>query len=229
MYIPMDSEDFFTDEREAMVERQLRRRDITDERVLEAIGCVPRHLFVLPEQRKLAYMDGPLPILLGQTISQPYIVGFMTQALHLAGSEKVLEVGTGSGYQAAVLSCLARQVYTIERHAELAQGAASLLSRLGYANVSVHTGDGSIGLPEFAPFDAILVTAAAPRTPRPLLDQLTPQGRLVIPVGARGAQNIQIWQHGAAGWEYEAVLPVAFVPLLGQEGWKEPDEFFTFG
>ncbi len=225
----MEPEDFFTTEREAMVERQLRRRDITDERVLEAMRCVPRHLFVLPEQRKLAYMDGPLPILLGQTISQPYIVAFMTQALQLAGAEKVLEVGTGSGYQAAVLSCLARQVYTIERHVELAQRAASLLSRLGYANVGVHTGDGSLGLPEFAPFDAIIVTAAAPSTPRLLLDQLTPHGRLVIPVGSRGAQNLLLWQHSAADWEYEALLPVAFVPLLGQEGWKEPNDNFTFG
>lgn len=209
------------DARERMVLHQLRGRDITQKSVLEAMGTVPRHLFVSPEYRQVAYADGPLPIGCNQTISQPYIVALMTQELRLTGSEKVLEVGTGSGYQAAVLACLTLQVHTIERHPELASRAAALLAELGYHNVVVHLGDGSLGLLEEAPFDAIIVTAAAPILPQNLLDQLSSSGRLIIPVGGHGAQVLELWRCQGEEFVNETILPVAFVPLVGKFGWKE--------
>lgn len=204
-----------------MVDEQLIERDIRDERVLEAMRAVPRHRFVPPEYRYMAYNDGPLPIGSGQTISQPYIVALMTQLLHLKGDENVLEIGTGSGYQAAVLGYVAKQVHTIERHSELAEGAAGVLQGLGLSNVCVHIGDGSLGLREYAPFQAILVTAAAPDVPKALLDQLDEGGRLVVPVGGRMNQFLERWERHGASFEQELLVPVAFVPLRGRYGWNE--------
>lgn len=217
----MDEDVFYTDERQRMVEEQLIDRNIRDERVLEAMRSVPRHAFVPLEYRHMAYSDGPLPIGSGQTISQPYIVALMTQLLRLKGDENVLEVGTGSGYQAAVLAKLAKQVYTIERYTELADQAAAVLQKLGLNNVRVHIGDGSLGLPEHAPFQAILVTAAAPKVPQSLLEQLDEGGRLVVPVGGRMNQFLELWERRGAKFVQDVLVPVAFVPLRGRHGWKE--------
>jgi protein-L-isoaspartate(D-aspartate) O-methyltransferase len=182
---------------------------------------VPREQFVPPENRHLAYADGPLPIGQSQTISQPYIVALMTQLLELGGEEKVLEVGTGSGYQAAVLSHLAKSVHTIERHAPLARSAERVFSQLGLENIHIHVGDGTQGLPEEAPFEAIIVTAAAPEVPQPLLEQLADGGRLVIPVGGRRGQYLERWRRYADELKSETLEPVAFVPLLGKHGWED--------
>lgn len=217
----MKEEAEFIKDRQRMVEQQILARGVRDPMVLEAMRLVPRHAFVQPEHRYLAYSDGPLPIGDGQTISQPYIVALMTELLELKGSETVLEIGTGSGYQAAVLAHLARQVHTVERHASLAHTAARLIADLGLGNVRVHIGDGSLGLPEFAPFKAILVTAAAPHVPPPLFDQLEDDGRLVIPVGGRSGQYLELWRRTQAAFNQELVIPVAFVPLVGEQGWKE--------
>lgn len=217
---PLDDEHLAT-LRERMVREQIEARGVTDRRVLEAMRRVPRHLFVPPEYRDAAYSDGPLPIGHGQTISQPYIVAYMTALLHLKGDEKVLEIGTGSGYQAAVLAHLAREVHTVERIPALAERAAALLRRLGLTNVTVHQGDGSLGLPAFAPYDAILVTAAAPRVPPSLLDQLADGGRLVIPVGSHGLQHLERWRRVGDALRRQILDPVAFVPLIGEEGWGE--------
>src|SRR5213080_115035 len=175
-----------------MIEKQLRRRGITDEAVLAAMIAVPRHEFVPRELRSRAYEDVPLPIGGGQTISQPYIVAAMTAALHLQPGDRVLEIGTGCGYQAAVLSRLVKEVFTIERRPELAASASATLTRLGYANAHVHCGDGTLGLPELAPFDAVLVAAAAPRVPQPLLAQLAEGGRLILPVGDAEHQELRL-------------------------------------
>lgn len=212
---------FYAAERERMVETQIVSRGVYDRRVLEAMRSVPRHVFVPPEHRYLAYADGALPIGSGQTISQPYIVALMTELLELKGDEKVLEIGTGSGYQAAVLSTLAREVHTIERHAGLARYAARLLEDLKIANVQVHVGDGTLGFPEAAPFAAIVVTAAAPDVPQALFDQLEDGGRLVIPVGHHGDQYLERWRRQGDKYIYEDILAVAFVPLIGAQGWKE--------
>jgi len=212
---------YFSEERERMVREQIAGRGVRDERVLQAMRQVPRHLFVLPEHRDRAYADGPLPIGEGQTISQPYIVGLMSSLLALDGTETVLEVGTGSGYQAAILGQLAQQVHSIERHAALARRARSLLAEIGSNNIQVHTGDGSKGLPKYAPYDAILVAAAAPQVPKPLLEQLRDGGRLALPVGRIEGQTLELWQRRAARYERQDVLPVAFVPLLGEYGWKD--------
>jgi len=211
----------YTRQRLRMVEEQIEAREIRDDRVLEALRKVPRHQFISPEQRYAAYTDGPLPIGLHQTISQPYIVALMTELLHLQGNEVVLEVGTGSGYQAAILSCLARQVHTIERHAELAERAERVLREVGITNVQVHVRDGTLGLPEFAPFQGIMATAAAPKAPQPLLDQLADGGRLVLPVGSFGGQVLEFWQRDGDALTHRAVLPVAFVPMIGVHGWDE--------
>lgn len=204
-----------------MVETQIARRGVQDERVLAAMRSVPRHCFVQSEHHHLAYSDGPLPIGDGQTISQPYIVALMTELLELKGDEKVLEVGTGSGYQAAILAQLAREIHTIERHANLARKAAETLEGLGLKNVHIHVGDGSLGLPELAPFDGIVVTAAAPTAPKSLLRQLEQGGYLVIPVGGRGGQLLERWCHQGERYDQEQIIPVAFVPLIGELGWKD--------
>lgn len=217
----MRKPDYSETEREQMVKNQLRRRDIRDPQVLEAMVKVPRHRFVSGEYQNMAYSDGPLPIGCGQTISQPYIVALMTQLLELKGDTKVLEVGTGSGYQAAVLAHLAHEVHTIERHEELALEAVERLAELGLTNVEVHIGDGSQGLVEFAPYDGILVTAAAPSLPQALKEQLKTGGRIVIPVGGRGGQFLECWTRTENDYECRNVIPVAFVPLLGRYGWDE--------
>jgi protein-L-isoaspartate(D-aspartate) O-methyltransferase len=219
----MDKEAFYAAERQRMVTEQFLTRDIHDERVLEAMRSVPRHRFIPREHRLQAYMDCPLPIGQDQTISQPYIVALMTQMLRLRGDEIVLEIGTGSGYQAAILGCLSREVHTVERHRRLAARAARMLVGLGLMNVHVHVGDGSQGWPESAPYDGILATAAAPRAPRPLLDQLADDGCLVLPVGSRGGQFLERWIRQGDELRSERGAPVAFVPLLGRYGWRGED------
>jgi protein-L-isoaspartate(D-aspartate) O-methyltransferase len=209
--------------RQRMVEEQLAGRDIADRRVLDAMGSVPREAFVPPDLAHLAYADAPLPIGFRQTISQPYIVALMIQLACLGGEETVLEVGTGSGYQAAVLARLARCVYTVEYIPELAKGAQETLARLGVRNVEVITGDGSRGLPEHAPYHAILVAAAAPRAPGPLKEQLTDGGFLIIPVGDRDGQILERWKRRGENTFRERITGVAFVPLCGQHGWETDD------
>ena len=206
-----------------MVAGQIMRRGIHDPRLLEAMRTVPRHLFVPREQRSLSYEDFPLHIGLGQTISQPFIVALMTELLLLSGTENVLEVGTGSGYQAALLSQLAATVHTVEFHEELALQARQTLESVEIMNVFVPVGDGSLGWPEAAPSDAILVTAAAPRAPQPLLDQLAEGGRMVLPVGDRFMQDLQVWTRCEDEFKYRDNIPVAFVPLRGRYGWDEKD------
>jgi protein-L-isoaspartate(D-aspartate) O-methyltransferase len=199
----------------ARLAEQLRASGIRDERVLAAMARVPRERFVPEPLRPDAEANWPLAIGYGQTISQPYIVGFMTEALGLRGGEKVLEVGTGSGYQAAVLAEIAGHVYTIEIVAPLAERARQDLARLGYRNVQVRSGDGYLGWPEAAPFDAIIVTAAAPKIPEPLLAQLEDGGRLVIPVGEESQSLVVITRSGAT-FTRQTVLPVRFVPMTGE-------------
>jgi protein-L-isoaspartate(D-aspartate) O-methyltransferase len=203
--------------RRQMVEEQLAGRDITDRRVLEAMGKVPRHLFVPPAVRSQAYADYPLPIGEGQTISQPYIVALMTQSLGLKGAEKVLEVGTGSGYQAAVLAELAARVFTIEINPVLAERAAHTLEELGYRNVRVKSGDGFFGWPEEAPFDAIIVTAAPEKVPPALFEQLKEGGRLIIPLGrANYLQVLTLITKKKGKPLSRDVLDVRFVPMTGE-------------
>jgi protein-L-isoaspartate(D-aspartate) O-methyltransferase len=202
-----------------MVESQLRSRDITDPRVLEAFLAVPRHEFVPPDQRDQAYEDCPLPIGEGQTISQPYMVAAMTQALSLTGSETVLEVGTGSGYQAAILSRLAARVYTIEQIASLSVAARERLEHLGFTNVICLVGDGSQGYPAVAPFEAILVAAGAPNVPAPLTEQLADGGRLVIPVGDFHSQELLLVRKRSGRTTQDIVNYCRFVPLTGKFGW----------
>jgi protein-L-isoaspartate(D-aspartate) O-methyltransferase len=197
----------------AMVEKQLRPRGIDDPRVLRAMGKAPREKFVAKELEASAYEDRPLPIGFGQTISQPFIVAFMTQALKPKATDRVLEIGTGSGYQAAVLGELVAQVYTIEIVRPLAQRAATILNALGYKNVLVKGGDGYKGWPEHAPFDAIIVTAAPDHVPQPLIDQLKEGGRMVIPVGKTYAQKLQVLEKRGGVLKQTAALPVKFVPL----------------
>src|SRR6202045_1174051 len=204
-----------------MIEKQLRRRGISDEAVLLGMTAVPRHEFVPEALRSRAYEDVPLPIGGGQTISQPYIVAAMTAALSLQGAERVLEIGTGFGYQAAVLACLSKEVFTVEFRAELATEAAERLARLGPTNVHVHCGDGTLGLPDFAPYDAILVAAAAPSVPAPLLAQLAEGGRMVVPVGGGENQDLQLIQRSCDNFRTTTLEPCPFVPLLGVHGWKD--------
>lgn len=205
--------------RALMVECQLRQRDITDPRVLEAFREVPRHEFVPPEHVSQAYEDCPLPIGEGQTISQPYMVAVMTQAPGLTGNEIVLEVGTGSGYQAAILSRLARHIYSIEAYASLSTTAQERLARLGFANITCLVGDGSQGYPDAAPYDAILVTAAAPSVPTVLTDQLREGGRLVIPVGEIYSQELLLVTKQSGKLSQETINYCRFVPLTGKYGW----------
>ena len=201
--------------RERMVEQQIRARDVSNARVLAAMRKVPRHRFVPEALAAGSYEDHPLPIGHGQTISQPYIVGYMTQALEVAPEHKVLEIGTGSGYQAAVLAELVKQVYTIEIVAPLADRARSVLKALGYRNVEVRTGDGYAGWPQHAPFDRVIVTAAPDHVPQPLVDQLAVNGRMVIPVG-RDYQEMVILTKTERGVVQTRTIPVRFVPLVRQ-------------
>jgi protein-L-isoaspartate(D-aspartate) O-methyltransferase len=209
-------------QRVEMIEKQLRRRGISDAAVLAAMTEVPRHEFVPQEMRSHAYDDLPLPIGGGQTISQPYIVAAMTLALHLQPGDRVLEIGTGCGYQAAVLSRLAKEVFTIERRSELASAASATLARLGYPNAHVHCGDGTLGLPELAPFDAILVAAAAPAVPKPLLAQLAEGGRMILPVGDAEHQELQLIERRGDAFPTKLLEGCRFVPLVGYHGWQEP-------
>lgn len=203
-----------------MVDQQMISRGIRDERVLEAMLAIPRHEFVPPEQAHLAYIDAPLPIGNNQTISQPYIVALMTELLCLKGEETVLEIGTGSGYQAAILAYLAKKVYSIERIPELAARARALLHLLQLENIEVIDGDGSCGLAEHAPYQAIIVTASAPEVPKPLEDQLSDGGRLVVPVGSRVGQVLELWRRKGPKLVCEKLAPVAFVPLIGKHAWS---------
>lgn len=214
----------YTPQRAEMVEKQLRRRGIEDTSVLAAMLAIPRHEFVPAELRSRAYDDVPLPIGGGQTISQPYIVAAMTRALRPQTSDRALEIGTGCGYQAAVLSLLTKEVFTIERQPELASTASEKLSRLGYPNVHVHCGDGTLGLAEFAPFDAILVAAAAPAAPAPLLAQLAEGGRMIIPVGDADSQELRLIEKHAGAFLTKMLEGCRFVPLVGHYSWQKPPE-----
>ena len=191
-------------------------RGVHDGRVLAAISKVPREEFVPQDSRAASYADQPLPIGYGQTISQPYIVAFMTEQLHLSSGDRILEIGTGSGYQAAILAELVSEVYTIEIIEPLAKTAEATLQRLGYKNVQVKVGDGYKGWPEHAPFDAIIVTAAPDHVPQPLVDQLKEGGRMIIPVGQRFAQELYLLEKKNARLQQSAVLPVRFVPMAGE-------------
>ena len=217
----MASEEEFRLMREQMVEKQLIARGINNERVLTAMRRVPRHEFLPEEFQHRAYEDGPLPIGEFQTISQPYIVALMTQELHLSGHERVLEIGSGSGYQTAVLCELAAYVFSLEWYTVLAERAGDILNRLGYHNVDIHSGDGSQGLADMSPFDAIIVTAAAPAIPGPLCSQLHPQGgRMVLPVGNKDRQNLQRVVRQGDSCHVEQIIQVKFVPLVGRYGFK---------
>jgi protein-L-isoaspartate(D-aspartate) O-methyltransferase len=204
-----------------MVERQLRRRDVEDERVLAAMERVPRELFLPEDQRERAYDDAALPIGGGQTMSQPYMVAKMSELLSLDGDERVLDVGTGSGYHAAVLAELADEVVTIERVPELALRAREALTAAGYDNVEVRVGDGTLGVPERAPYDAIAVAAAAPVLPESLYDQLKVGGRIVVPVGGRSNQRLELIVKSPEGPAVVRSVPCRFVPLVGKEGFSE--------
>lgn len=207
----------FAQKRRVLVENFIEPAGVTDQRILRAFVDIPRHLFVKPEYMSDAYLDMPLPIGKGQTISQPSLVALMTQALGLKGNEKVLEIGTGSGFQAAILSKLVKKVYTVEIIAQLAQNAKKILEKLGIKNVQVEVADGSLGLPEFAPYDAIIVTAAATAIPKNLVGQLKNNGRLVIPVGKSVAdQTLKLVNKKDGIINIKDIGPVAFVPLVGK-------------
>lgn len=211
----------FEDARREMVARQIEQRGIQDQRVLEVMRLVPRHLFVPQEYLHASYTDEPLPIGEGQTISQPFMVAAMAQALLLKGSEKVLEIGAGSGYQAAVLSRLAKVVIAVEAQPALAVAARERLAQLGYANVRVEQGDGSTGWPLDAPYDAILVTAAAPSVPPPLVDQLAEGGRFALPVGGAENQELIRITKNEGRISQESLYGCRFVPLVGRYGWQD--------
>ena len=222
-YLAMNAEsggqDDYADRRERMVKRQIADRGIRDAAVLSAMSVVPREQFVLGPYQQYAYDDTPLPIPANQTISQPYIVAYMIAALKLKPEDRVLEIGTGSGYAAAVLSRMVREVYSIERHERLAEYARNRLAQLGYDNVSVRSGDGTLGWPEAAPYDRILVTAAAPDLPDPLFEQLAEGGRLVVPIGSEDYQQLHVIQRRDGEPVDHPSVACRFVPLVGREGW----------
>lgn len=207
--------------RKQMVREQLVARHITSPRVLAAMEKVPRHLFVAEDLRYRAYEDGPLPIGKSQTISQPYIVALMVQALELKGDERILEIGTGSGYEAAILAELDIELYSIERLEELALKARAILDRLGYRNISIRVGDGTLGWQEHAPYDAVIISAAAPQIPRPLIEQLKPDGVLVLPMGEEDFQTLVRIRKGKDGISEEYLGDCRFVKLKGAHGWEE--------
>ncbi len=211
----------FEKAQERMIEEQLLPRGITDQGVLEAMRKVPRHLFVDKELWNRAYDDCPLPIGEGQTISQPYMVAVMTEELGLSGGETVLEIGTGSGYQSAILAEIAGSVFTVERIERLAQRAKELLERLGYTNIALKVGDGTIGWEEHSPYDAILITAGAPDTPRALFDQLRESGRIVVPLGSSYSQVLTVVENIGGRPKKRSLFGCVFVPLIGEYGWRE--------
>lgn len=211
----------YENERSKMVSQQLVPRGISDKGVIEVFGKVPRHEFVSKKLLNEAYTDYPLSIGEGQTISQPYIVALMTECLKLDGTQKILEIGTGSGYQTAILAELANEIYSVERLQPLAENARQALDRLGYKNIKINVGDGTLGWEEFAPYDAIVVTAAAPRPPRSLLNQLKDGGRLVIPIGESFSQVLEVIEKTGNTFKTTHVCGCVFVPLIGKEGWKE--------
>ena len=220
MDAPWDGDVDFAALREEMVRRDIAARGVTDERVLEVMRRVPRELFVWEPDRSEACADHPIRIGDGQTISQPYIVALMTQELALSGCESVLEIGTGSGYQTAILADLARTVYTVERFRSLSERAEEVLSGLGVSNVRFRVGDGTLGWPEAAPFDRVIVTAGAPRMPEALRDQLAPGGRLVVPVGGEGYQDLTVVTRDGDDFAERVVCGCSFVKLVGAEGWQ---------
>ncbi len=206
-----------------MVSDQIERGGVRDERVLQVMRDVPRHAFVGQGMESQAYEDRPLPIGMGQTISQPLMVALQTEALELTGSERILEIGTGSGYQAAVLSRLVTEVFSIERLADLSDRARKVLNRLGYTNINLRIGDGTLGWPEDAPFDGIVVTAGAPVVPEDLIEQLAPKGRLVIPVGNKDVQYLEVIQRTGHGIQttQRSLTACRFVQLIGAKGWRD--------
>jgi protein-L-isoaspartate(D-aspartate) O-methyltransferase len=212
----------FARARAGMVEHQIAGRGVRDPLVLEAMGRIPREAFVLPGWEDEAYDDQPLPIAERQTISQPFIVAYMVEAAGLKAGDRALEIGTGSGYAAAVMAAIAARVYTIERHAALAESARERLRELGFDNVAVRVGDGTLGWPEAQPFDAIIVTAGGPKVPASLREQLAVRGRLVMPVGDSMHRQslVRVMRDGAGNYREEALADVAFVPLIGQAGWN---------
>ena len=215
----------FRERREEMVDVQLASRDICDPWVLHAMRTVPREQFVADYQQGHAYDDGPLPIGEGQTISQPYIVALMTQAVQPRPGDRALEIGTGSGYAAAVLATIVSEVYTVERLGGLANAARRRLANLGYHNIHVREGDGTLGWPEHAPYDAIIVTAGGPRVPAALLEQLAIGGRLIMPVGSayRFQRLVRVTRMSGTGYDYADLEDVAFVPLIGEQGWRNAE------
>jgi protein-L-isoaspartate(D-aspartate) O-methyltransferase len=219
--MPTDFQTELAHQRAEMVNAQLRRRGIHDERVLRAMEIVPRHEFVPWQLQREAYHDAPVPIGQGQAISQPYIVGHMLQALRLTPEDRALEVGTGTGYEAAVMSHIVREVYTIERFASLAEAAKNIFDRLGYTNIHVIIGDGSRGYAEAVPYDAIIVAAAAPRIPEGLVEQLKDGGRMIVPVGEADLQQLTLVTKYEGGVQRKALDACRFVPLVGEEGYAE--------
>jgi protein-L-isoaspartate(D-aspartate) O-methyltransferase len=218
------NEEELTRQRGLMVERQLKPRGIYKEAVLRAFADVPRHRFVGPDLRHSAYADHPLPIGEGQTISQPYMVALMTQCLEPKPGDRVLEIGTGSGYQTAILATISADLFTVERIPSLTKNAEKILRELGYNNVRFLVGDGTKGWPEEAPFDGIVVTAGAPRLPEPLVEQLAEGGRLVIPVGGSWSQDLMVVRKAQGKIEEEIVCGCVFVPLVGEFGWKDREK-----
>lgn len=215
--------DDFESRRQQMVNIQLENRDISDARVLEIMRTIPREKFLPTELRDNAYEDRALGVSMGQTISQPYIVAFMTQALRLQPHHRVLEIGTGTGYQTAVLASLAKEVFSVERFPEMSEAASAVLDGLGYTNVKLHVGDGSLGWPEYAPFDRIIVTAAAPTVPPTLMDQLAEGGLMLIPVGEEESQRILSIEKRQGVIVERPLIPVRFVKLVGEEGFDPAD------
>jgi len=213
-------EAYFRKLRQRMVKQQIAARGVSDRRVLQAMLTVPRHLFVPEDIRHRAYDDTPLPIGSGQTISQPFMVAWMTELLRVEKDHRVLEIGTGSGYQAAILAELAAEVFSVEKRAELASEAQERLSALGYRNIRIRVGDGTLGWPEEAPFDGIVVTAGAPSVPQPLLEQLAEGGRLVIPIGSSGMQMLTVVEREGNRYRTREEGSCVFVPLVGKFGWR---------
>lgn len=210
----------YYEKRRQMVEEQIKMRGINDRKLINAMLKVPRHLFVPEKYRELAYADRPLPIGGEQTISQPYMVALMTQCLQIDKFDKVLEIGTGSGYQTAILAELANEVYTVERIVSLAVKAEEILKQLGYQNIYFKIGNGSLGWDEYAPYDKIIVTAASPELPQPLLEQLKEGGKIVIPIGGKYTQDLVKVEKGKSGLKKETICGCIFVPLIGKFGWK---------